>query len=295
MRNKFFIFFLIVIFIIFIYLLISYQNNEQNADFYKENWGYKYLDIDGVKDKYSLDGSGVKVALIDTGVSNFINVVEGINIFDGSNNINDDHGHGTHIASILSSKDLGVASGIDLYVVKGLDKDMKGEMDNIIKSLLWVEKRDVDIILMPFGTLRDSPEMEKLVKRLIGKGIIIISSVGNLGMQDNSEVMYPARYENVIGVGALNREGNVWRGTTVNKGLDVLLPGQYINGYSVDGDNFISSGTSMASAYMTGLMALLIEKDSLDNNGTSNLNLDYLKKNGIINESYHLNTEKMFK
>ncbi|GLF90659.1 hypothetical protein Saga11_19180 [Bacillus safensis] len=68
--------------------------------------------------------------------------------------------------------------------------------------------------------------------------------------------------------------GDIWKGTTVGNGLNVLLPGQYIKSYSKDGSFLYSSGTSMAAAYTEVLLLsflknilLIINPQSLKNMG----------------------------
>ncbi|QQX15216.1 hypothetical protein JKL50_03615 [Bacillus altitudinis] len=57
--------------------------------------------------------------------------------------------------------------------------------------------------------------------------IVVISSVGNYGLQEKSDILYPAKFKGVIAVGALNMNGDIWKGRTVGNGLNVLLPGHY--------------------------------------------------------------------
>lgn len=252
----------LIVLITGIYFIYSSKEQSKDPEFYKENWAYEYLNIDVLHNEYKLDGYGIKVALIDTGVSkNITNVVEGINVLDGSINYEDDHGHGTHLAGILSSEDFGVAPKIELYVAKALSSELTGEINNIIEAVKWSIDKDVDIILMPFGTPKDSVDLKNVIDKAIAKDILIVSSVGNYGLQGDIDVLYPAKYTNVIGVGALDKKGEIWKGTTKGEGLDFLLPGQFISSYSITGDKLVSSGTSMASAYMAGLLSLYVEKN----------------------------------
>jgi len=259
-------------FLVVLSLLISasflfgfHSNNEKeftyrSDQFLKENWAYNYLKIDNIREKYNVYGKGIKVGLIDTGVSNFIEVTNGINILSKKSNYYDDHGHGTHIAGILKDKEFGIIPDSELFVVKALDNKMEGEIDNIVLGINWLIKQDVDIILLPLGSPSGNEELKKVINKAIRKEIFVVSSVGNFGLQEKSEVLYPAKYKNVIGVGALAKDGDIWRGTTLGRGVDILLPGQFIKSVSLKGEPLISSGTSMASAYMAGMLALYIEK-----------------------------------
>jgi subtilisin family serine protease len=270
---------LFVFLLLFISGFIFYEKKSKES-FYKKNWGYQYLNIDTLHTKYGLTGKNVRVALIDTGISEKalnIDVVEGINIIDNSDDFTDDHGHGTHITGLLASKKIGVAPDIELYIAKALDNKLSGDMTDIVKALEWAISKNVDIILMPFGTFEDSKKLKMLIdKAVLEEDILVVSSVGNYGLKENIDIMYPAKYDNVIAVGALDKKNKIWKGTTLGEELDYLLPGQYINSYSLKGDSLISSGTSMAAAYMTGILALYIEKHR---NSTIHFNSSILSNN----------------
>ncbi|QFT90778.1 Minor extracellular protease Epr precursor [Bacillus sp. THAF10] len=254
---------ILVCFVLVFCLYFLYEKQEREK-FYSENWGYQLLQINKLHQKYGLTGKKVKIALIDTGVSSSIpvNVVKSINVIDGSNDVRDDHGHGTHLAGIVGSKSLGVAPDSELYIVKALDHQLQGDISTIIKAIEWSIDQRVNIILMPFGTFEDSSELKQVIDLANSHQIIIVSSVGNYGLKKDVDITYPAKYDNVIAVGALNKEGEVWKGTTLGEEMDVLLPGQYINSYSLSGGSFVSSGTSIASAYMAGVLALYLENNN---------------------------------
>ncbi|MEK5184599.1 S8 family serine peptidase [Solibacillus sp. FSL W7-1324] len=238
------------------------ENKLEDVEFADKNWGYRFLKIDEVHHSYKVTGEGVKIAIIDTGVADdkrIKNVVEGKNFVQSGTSYTDSHGHGTHIYGILSGEDIGVAPGADIYVAKALSMDLKGEMKDVISAIDWSIEKDVDVILMPFGFLKENKEFEEAVNRALDKNIFVVSSVGNYGLKENIDIMYPAKYSKVIAVGALEKDGGIWKGTTIGKELDYLLPGQEILSYSLDGNFLIASGTSMASAYMAGVLALFIE------------------------------------
>ncbi|MGD6777962.1 S8 family serine peptidase [Sutcliffiella horikoshii] len=269
-------------------LYFMYEKKSTEA-FYQKNWGYQLLQIETLHHKYGLTGKKVKIALIDTGVSPslHINVVKGINVLDDSTNFQDDHGHGTHLAGVLGSKQLGIAPDSELYIVKALDNNLQGDISNIVKSIEWSISQKVDIILMPFGTFYDSADLKKAIDLAVSHKIIVVSSVGNYGLQENADITYPAKYDNVIAVGALNNEGDIWKGTTMGEELDFLLPGQHINSYSLSGDFLLSSGTSISSAYMAGVLALYLERNKKEEFDFDRL-LEELKNQSQQMEGVHI-------
>ncbi|MDV2686790.1 S8 family serine peptidase [Alkalihalophilus lindianensis] len=272
---------LISFFIISVLSYLFYFKNtssvpKRTAEFLDTNWAHGYLNIDNIHSNYGLKGTGVKIAIIDTGVSNSsINIVEGINILEDTNDFSDDHGHGTHLAGIIGSTEIGVAPDSDLYIAKALDEKLEGNIENIVKAVEWSISKNVDIILMSFGTVNDDKALKNVIDKAADNNITVVSSVGNFGLQDTVDIFYPAKYENVVAVGALDKNNEIWKGTTLGEELDYLLPGQYINSHSINGDYLISSGTSMASAYMAGFIALKIEEKGNKINNRVEIEGDY--------------------
>lgn len=257
------IFFASILLIFCIFYFYTKNNNsfvKKSDSFLKEYWAYDYLKIDLIREQNDLYGKDVKIGLIDTGVAKFIDVVDGINVRDQNEDYSDTHSHGTHIAGILKDDSFGIVPNSELYVVKALDSKMNGDIKDITLGIKWLIKKEVDIILLPFGSTEHNKELEKVISDANEKGIFVISSVGNYGLQKEIDVLYPAKLKNVIGVGALNDDGEIWKGSTLGEEVDILLPGQKIKILSLNGDPLVSSGTSMAAAYMAGILALYIEK-----------------------------------
>lgn len=90
-------------------------------------------------------------------------------------------------------------------MAKALSMDLKGEMKDVISAIDWSIEKDVDVILMPFGFLKENKEFEEAVNRALDKNIFVVSSVGNYGLKENIDIMYPAKYSKVIAVGALEK------------------------------------------------------------------------------------------
>ncbi len=286
---------IVLILLIIVFYFFSKSINEENSKEPKlldGNWGYEFLKIDKIHENYKVKGNGVKIAIIDTGVSDdsrITNVIEGKNFILSEEPYLDDHGHGTHIYGIIAGKDIGIAPEADVYIAKALSSDLKGKIEDIIEAIDWSIEKNVDIILMPFGFFQENKKLENAINKALKKNIFVVSSVGNYGLKDNIDIMYPAKYSKVIAVGAIDKNGAIWKGTTNGEELDFLLPGQEISSYSLDGNFLIASGTSMASAYMAGFIALFIEfnsdlsKKELHGKLLKNsYNLDKIQNGGVL-------------
>jgi subtilisin family serine protease len=108
---------------------------------------------------------------------------------------------------------------------------------------------------MSLGAPSEPPkEIHNLIKEAVSKGIIIIAAAGN----DSGKVNYPAHYDEVIAVAALDKNGNLAHFSSRGHEVDGAVPGVDI--YSTHFNNGYAkmSGTSQASPFMAGICALLL-------------------------------------
>ena len=212
----------------------------------------------------NLKGKGINIAVLDTGISTHsdLNIAGGVSTVDYTNSYDDDHGHGTHVAGIIASKDngigtTGVASEADIYSVKVQDSTGKGDLMDIIEGIDWAIKNDMDMMNMSFGTDRHSATLKAKINEAVSKGMIVVASSGNTG---DSKMMYPANYDNVIAVGATDQNNNLASFSARGPALDIVAPGVEIASTHIDDKYAIGSGTSQAAPYVTGMLALYMEK-----------------------------------
>lgn len=208
-------------------------------------------------------GNGVKIAVIDTGIDRHHpdlkgQVKGGIHLVKGGSN-----GHGTHVAGIIAAAKnnwgvVGMGPKAHLYDVKAFKADGTSEVLNIIKGIDWSIQNGVQIINMSFGMTQYSEALSRMIRRAASKGIIMVASAGNNG----GTVEYPARYRNVIGVSALDKNGKLAKFSSRGKGVNTSAPGVGILSTWL-GNRFKKlDGTSMAAPHISGLLALrLAEKE----------------------------------
>ncbi|WP_121616715.1 S8 family peptidase [Virgibacillus halodenitrificans] len=211
-----------------------------------------------------LTGKDIEIAVLDTGVSphSDLNIAGGASTVNYTNSYQDDNGHGTHVAGIIGSKDngigtTGVASDATIYSVKVLSHTGKGDLMDIIEGMDWSIQKGVDIINVSLGTYSDSASMKSKVDEAVSKGIIVVAATGNTG---KNNVMYPAKYGNVVAVGATDKNNNLASFSTYGPEVDVVAPGvnipsTYLNNHFAHGN-----GTSQAAPYVAGMLALLSEQ-----------------------------------
>lgn len=208
-------------------------------------------------------GDGVKVGIIDTGISGKHPDLKGrvkaryIALNDGAGYSQMD-GHGTHVAGTIAavannSGIVGIAPEVELYDIRAFGPDGTANIADIVEGLNWAIENQMDVVNMSFGTSEDSPALRQAIKRASKAGITLVASAGNNG----GALEYPAAYPNVISVGALDKENQLASFSARGRGLDVAAPGVGIKSTWLNGQYRVLDGTSMAAAHVSGIYALL--------------------------------------
>ncbi len=230
--------------------------------------------------------ASVRVAVLDTGIDyhhpnlkELVNENLGVSFVDEP--LNDNHGHGTHVAGIIASygEVTGVMQEATLIPVKVLDKDGEGDIADIIEAVVYAAERGADVINMSLGGLipREGTEefrecVNELLELVQAAGSLVVAASGNDNqlIETGDYVSFPASFSPVLTVGALDRtqqraleEG--W-GSNYGESLDVMAPGTGI--YStvpadILGEDYAYlSGTSMAAPHVAGIAGLVRSLDS---------------------------------
>ncbi|MBI3543128.1 MAG: S8 family serine peptidase [Deltaproteobacteria bacterium] len=228
----------------------------------------------------------IVVAVIDTGLdANHPDIKPNLWHEKGTNNYGwdfvankpnpiDDHSHGTHVAGILgaalNSKAgiSGVAHKVSIMAVKYYSEKNTGaeNLKNSIKALNWAIDHGANIINYSGGGPEFSAEEFAALKRAREKGILLVAAAGN--ERQNSDLpenfYYPCAYrlDNIVCVSAINIHNELLPSS--NWGhvrVDVAAPGENILSTVPGGKYAYMSGTSQATAFVTGLAALLLSKN----------------------------------
>jgi subtilisin family serine protease len=243
-----------------------------------------------------IDGRGFSIVVIDTGIVSHPffppgEIVYQHNFVSGGALATDGSGHGTHVASIIGSRDPqvpGVAPGVQLIALKVLDNAGNGSFSNIEKALQWVlahaDQYHIIDVNLSFGDGGDYARHLSLynigdeLAALASRNIMVVAAAGNQYGPDSHApgVAYPAADPNVIPVGAVwdaNHSGPwTWDGgasdftTSADQivsfsqrggGLgELFAPGMLLNGAKPGGGTALASGTSEATAVVSGVVAL---------------------------------------
>ncbi len=221
------------------------------------------------------ESTEVRIALIDTGISSDVidnsKIIKGYNYLDPSMDTKDLKGHGTAVAGIIvGSKTVsikGVAPDAELVPLVVCtktknDKTVVGDCDILAQAIRdAIDIYACKIINISAGTLSNTESLEKAVQYAEDKQVIIISSVGNDNKNYPENIYYPAANDTVLGVSALKKNGEVASFTQRNNSVDICAPGDRLKLSSITkGKTTFGSGTSYATAYVSGAAAVLLSK-----------------------------------
>ena len=216
------------------------------------------------------DGSGVKIAVVDTGVRADHEdlagkVVSGANFTtDGqSNGCSDVYGHGTHVAGIAAAttnNGLGIAGGAKgakVLPVKVLGDDGWGSYSWVISGIIWATENGADVINMSLGGGSYSDSMRTAVQDAVAAGVVVVAAAGNSNSSDPS---YPAGFPETIAVASTTSSNERSSFSNYGSNIDVAAPGtDIISSHSASTSEYRTwSGTSMASPYVAAAAALVI-------------------------------------
>jgi subtilisin family serine protease len=214
-----------------------------------------------------IKGENVKIAVLDTGIdtdSKDLTYIKGVN-FVGKDreNFEADNGHGTKISGIIGALEndynlLGVSPSSQLYVAKVADKNGNVKVEELVKGINWAIKEDVDIINISLEFPRGTKNLHKVIKKAHKKGIVVVSSSGNINSPNDTKLSYPGAYSEVVNVGMLDTNGKIYSKEFKEKKVDVYAPGEDIFSMYLNDKMTLDTGVSFATAYTTGYTALLI-------------------------------------
>lgn len=239
------------------------------------DWGTKLIGADAAWRKYR--GKGIKVGIIDTGVDYNhpdLDVREHKSFIDNTDGF-DSGFHGTHVSGIIGGRDngvgiIGVAPEAEIYSAKIFNSKGETTTEAQYNAFRWMIEKGVHVVNMSFGAMypADVPGVAEFLKEYHGKiremhdaGIILVAASGNSGNSKDTldRISYPARFPEVFAVGAICQELQRADFSSAGDLLDFAMPG--VDVYSCyPGSRWARlSGTSMASPYLAGCIALLQE------------------------------------
>ncbi|MGC8878487.1 MAG: S8 family peptidase [Anaerolineae bacterium] len=248
-------------------------------------WGLSKIQAPKAWDILSTTGgANIIIAIIDSGIDldhpDFVcsnKLLPGRDFVNNDNDPQDDYGHGTHVAGIAAActnNEVGVAGvawAARLLPVKVLDAVGSGSYSNLADGIGYAVDNGARIINLSLGGTTDSSIMRDAVSYAVSHGRVVVAAAGNCAVGGSgcngqiNPVMYPAAYDEVIAVAATDSGDSHAYFSEYRPYVDVAAPGVgiYSTMYSTMRNNSYDwlDGTSMATAFVSGLAALLWSAD----------------------------------
>lgn len=237
------------------------------------------------------DGTGVKVAVIDSGIDDqhvgFEGKVQRKSWYRSGTPLSKDD-HGTHVAGTIHM----LAPQAEIYDYRVFGGKGDSVTGAIAKAIHAATDAECQLINMSLGGPVSIPVIKKAVDYAASKGVIMVCSAGNNGDNDplTNEIGYPAFYEECISIAAVSKKNNfpVAVFSSSNNQVDYAAIGVDVISFKPGGGFQRMSGTSMAAPHACGLMACLVQKHGGTDNIRQVLNDSYvidIAAEGIDNET----------
>jgi hypothetical protein len=284
--------------------LIAPNRTRHEATLRDFQWNLRQLEVPAAMDT-ALGGEAMTVAILDSGVAYenhadsagiyavapdlaHVNFVAPRDVVNGDDHANDDHGHGTEMASLMAGvgATYPIAPNLNIMPVKVLNSSNSGTEAWLIEGIAWAIDHGADVINLSLvfpQAYRPSPMLQAAIAAADEAGVVVIAATGNSG---GSFVPFPAAFQSVMAVGAyrasdlssdLATAGVRAPYSNATALVDVLAPGGSAT-HDVDGNGqpdalvaqsfaagnptqfgyYLVTGTSQAAAQASAVAALLL-------------------------------------
>jgi subtilisin family serine protease len=211
-------------------------------------------------------GSNVLVAVIDSEIDGKHPELAGavVDEFDAIGNHDKPHLHGTGMAGAIAAhrKLVGIAPGVRLLAVHAFSSNTTDSAQatsaHILMGIDWAIRKGAKVINMSFAG-PDDPMLQLALQKAHDKGVVLIGAAGNMGPK--SPPLYPAADPNVIAVTATDAKDQLLAQANRGPYVAVAAPGVDILEPAPNGGYQLTTGTSVAAAHVSGIVALLLDRD----------------------------------
>ena len=259
----------------------------------KEQWALSDPSLGAAEAWTQSRGDGVVVAVLDSGLqldhpdlaanlwtnpgerpgngvdddhNGFVDDVHGANLLNRSGDVDDDRGHGTHVAGIVAAiagngvGGSGLAPRAQIMAVKVLDGGRVSDSSLLAEGIRYAVDQGARILNVSLNGETSTRELDQAIAYAGSRGATIVASAGNAGRNIDLVPSYPAASPNpaVLSVTASGERGQLL--AFANRGLgsvDLAAPGTDIVSTSIGSGYDTRSGTSMAAPHVSAALALL--------------------------------------
>ena len=258
-----------------------------------QQWGLEQVATGAPEAWTQSHGAGVLVAILDSGVqlnhpdlasnlwrnpneiagnnidddrNGYVDDVNGANIKELNGNVEDDNGHGTHVAGIVAAQagngvgGSGIAPDAKIMAVKVLDANRSGDSSRLAKGIVYAVDRGAKILNVSINGDGTSGDLDAALRYAGSKGATVVASAGNNARDIDVTPSYPASSPEPAVFVATATEPTGTLISIANRGvrsIDLAAPGGSILSTARGGGFELRQGTSMAAPFVAGSLALL--------------------------------------
>lgn len=248
--------------------------------------GAGLLDWLGITGDNSTWGSGVRIAVLDTGVTSsraFSSAIAWQNLVDLPANPTTQNGHGTAVASMIIGRDSltpGVAPGADIVSIRIADDLGQSDSFLLAQGIVAAVDAGARLINISMASFGDSALVRNAIEYARVAGSLIVAAAGNNGL---NQVSYPAANDGVIAVGAVDALGNHLDFSNTGTQVAISAPGFGVNAAWTGNQAASVSGTSFSAPIVAGAIAAVKSwpgNENLTLRQAANLLFSYLNDGG---------------
>lgn len=210
-----------------------------------------------VGDAFAGDGSGVRVAVLDSGIEEHAHF-DALNIdsidLTGRGISGAGSGHGTAVASIIAGKE-GIVPAADLLIIRVLDDQGVGSSFDLATGIVQAVDQGAQLINLSLGLYQDTQVLREAVQYAHQRGVLLVAAAGNDGY---ATLPYPAAYPQVLSVTAVDGRGRQAVFPNQSTTIRFAAPGVGIVAASDEETTRLFSGTSAAAPFVTGTLAAFL-------------------------------------
>ncbi|NCI46097.1 S8 family peptidase [Sediminibacterium soli] len=224
------------------------------------SWAHRDFGITALWERHNCRGENTRVAIIDTGINPSLPVygnIAAMQSFDSSADITDTNGHGSMMAGMIAGTGMpvwGVAPRTSLLIVKVNFNDS----NSLVQAVNWAADNRADIISMSFELRLFDNAFHDALAVCRQKNIALIAAAGNGGQSGEEKNRYPASYNCCYSIGACTKTFRRLEISNFSSHLCCLSPGENLLTTDRNGQAVTTSDTSIATAFTSGVTALLL-------------------------------------
>lgn len=213
-------------------------------------------------------GKGVVIGIGDTGYTKHElgpEPLEARSFISGQSTSDPQSGHGTHCAGTAlgrydGDQPIGAAPEADLIVAKVLSNQGSGSSSGIAAGIRWMADNGADIISLSLGGPGSDSGTNAAIDYAFSKGCVVNAAAGNSGYNGRNTIGWPARYRGCLCCASYASNMQISNFSSGGNEIDWACPGSAIVSFSNTGRGYRTmSGTSMATPYGSGVLALIVE------------------------------------